>query len=102
MSVNAPFGIPEKDLERVVKLLTETPGILQAKIFGSRAMGTYHDGSDIDIVINAPTVDHDKYLRLCTRLDDLLLPYKIDLLLEHKIDHDALREHIARVGVRVI
>ena len=31
-------------------------------------------------------------------LDDLLLPYTIDLSIFHMIDHEALRDHIQRVG----
>jgi hypothetical protein len=32
------------------------------------------------------------------RLDDLLLPWKIDLLVRDEIDNSGLLEHIARVG----
>jgi len=31
-------------------------------------------------------------------LDDLLLPWRIDLQLRHLIDHDGLLHHIERVG----
>jgi len=36
---------------------------------------------------------------IANRLDDLLLPYKIDLALYSQIDNPALREHVDRVGV---
>lgn len=32
------------------------------------------------------------------KLDDLLLPYKIDLSIYHKIENSDLKEHINRVG----
>jgi len=32
-------------------------------------------------------------------LDDLLLPYKIDLSLFRQIENQALKEHIDRVGI---
>jgi uncharacterized protein len=38
-------------------------------------------------------------LELENRLDDLLLPWKIDLVARHEIDNAALLEHIERVGV---
>jgi len=35
---------------------------------------------------------------LVGRLDDLLLPWRIDLQLDHLITHEELREHIQRAG----
>lgn len=37
-------------------------------------------------------------LKIENALDDLLLPYKIDLSLFHALDNPALVEHIRRVG----
>ena len=37
-------------------------------------------------------------LKLGAELDDLLLPWRIDLQLRHLIDHEALLEHIDRAG----
>jgi len=34
------------------------------------------------------------------RLDELFLPYKIDLVIYDNITEKALREHIDRVGIR--
>ena len=38
-------------------------------------------------------------LKLENELDDLLLPYKIDLSMLHQIDDPELLDHIRRVGV---
>ncbi|MNY51200.1 hypothetical protein D3C86_1867680 [compost metagenome] len=37
-------------------------------------------------------------LKIENELDDLLLPYQVDLSLLAQIDHADLRDHIARVG----
>ncbi len=37
-------------------------------------------------------------LELGAVLDDLLLPWRIDLQLDHLISHEALRAHIQRAG----
>jgi hypothetical protein len=37
-------------------------------------------------------------LKLESEIDDLLLPYKVDLSLKHQIDNQELLEHIERVG----
>ena len=39
-----------------------------------------------------------EFLQVEQALDDLLLPYRIDLSLLARIDHQPLREHIAHFG----
>lgn len=67
-------------------------------IFGSRAKGNYKPGSDIDLSIKGE-IDQQTLFRLENELDDLLLPYTIDLLLYHKITNLDLIAHIDRIGV---
>ena len=44
------FGLSEKTIEIIKKLLSNYPQIKKVKIFGSRAKGNYKPSSDIDIV----------------------------------------------------
>ena len=69
-------------------------------LYGSRAMGRHRPGSDIDLTLVAPPLTHNDRLRLMTALDDLLLPWSIDLSLRHELP-EALRAHVARVGRRL-
>ena len=101
MTSKNKFGISDKSLENIISLLRSTYGVETARIFGSRAMGNYREGSDIDVAVVAPSLDHNQYLRLCSRLDDLMLPYKIDLVFIHQIDNSSLIEHIKRVGIEL-
>lgn len=48
-------------------------------------MGRDHPGSDIDLILVAPNLRHDDRLRLMAVLDDLLLPWSIDLSLHHDL-----------------
>ena len=70
----------------------------RAVLYGSRAMGNYRPGSDIDL-----TLEGDLHLqdinRLLLEIDDLLLPYQVDLSAFQDIDNPALVDHIRRVGV---
>ena len=43
-----------------------------------------------------------RQLLLGARLDDLLLPWRFDLQLQHRIDHPGLLAHIERVGVALL
>ena len=58
------------------------PGLRRVVLYGSRALGRHRSGSDVD---------------RC--LDDLLLPWRFDLQLDHLITHAGLRDHIQRAGV---
>lgn len=66
----------------------------QVVLYGSRAMGRHHSGSDVDLCLLAPSLDLEDLLLLGARLDDLLLPWRFDLQLKHRIDHPGLLEHI--------
>ena len=54
-------------------------------LFGSRAIGCQQRGSAIDL------------LRLLNAVDDLCLPWRVDLLLLHQLDAE-VRAHVNRVG----
>ena len=69
-------------------------------LYGSRAMGRHRPGSDIDLTLLAPGLGHHDRLRLMAALDDLLLPWSIDLSLLHELP-EPLRQHVARVGRRL-
>lgn len=94
-------GLDQKVQELLLNVFNRDEKIISAHLFGSRAMGNFKTGSDIDIVLTAPDLSHQEYLRLQTTLDDLLLPYKIDLILSHEIENDRLLEHIAEFKVRL-
>lgn len=74
-------------------------GIESAVLYGSRAKGTYRNGSDIDITLHGSSLDLSALMKIEHALDDLCLPYKIDLSIFHKIENPDLIEHITRVGV---
>lgn len=94
-------GLSESVLARLREVLATAPGVEEAVLFGSRAKGETRPGSDIDLALKGPDLSARDLLRLANALDDLLLPYKIDLALYTQIDTPALREHIDRVGVRI-
>ena len=56
-------------------LLMQQPGLEQVLLYGSRAMGRHHSGSDVDLCLVAPSLQLEDLLLLGARLDDLLLPW---------------------------
>lgn len=91
------FGLQQKHIDAINQCFAQYSGIEQVIIYGSRARGNYKNGSDIDLSIIG-NLDYANLLRLETQLDDLLLPYKIDLSLRHKISNPDLLAHIVAEG----
>ena len=92
-------GLKENTINRINSVFSGYQEIKQVILYGSRAMGTYRNGSDIDLTIVGEAVTHSQQLRIENQLDDLLLPYKIDLSLMHEIQNTDLLDHVKRVGV---
>lgn len=91
------FGLQQKHIDAINACFAQYPQIEQVILYGSRAKGNYKNGSDIDLTI-VGDLDYNSLLKLENQLDDLLLPYKMDLSLKHKITNPDLLNHIERVG----
>lgn len=91
-------GLSEEDVQSICKGLGLFPKVSEAILYGSRAKGNYRPGSDIDLTLKGNELSHQDLLNIELALDDLLLPYKIDLSLHRQIDNPQLIEHIDRVG----
>jgi predicted nucleotidyltransferase len=92
-------GLPVSAVEKICGIFRAYPSIRRVILYGSRAMGTYRPGSDIDLSIEAESLGLTELLSIENRIDDLLLPWKVDLSLLHNIGNPALQDHIRRVGV---
>ena len=44
-----PFGLNQKTINQLNSVFQKYPEINQVKIYGSRAVGSYRKGSDIDL-----------------------------------------------------
>jgi predicted nucleotidyltransferase len=92
------FGLKQSTIEKIRGIFSGHPEVEQVLLYGSRAKGNYRPGSDIDLTICGEAVTLSQLLKIENELDELLLPYKIDLSLRHKIDSPELLAHIRRVG----
>ena len=92
-------GLSEQHSQAILELLIQQSEVEAVVLYGSRAMGRQHPGSDIDLCLQAPGMTLSQLLSLGADLDELLLPWPIDLQLRHYINHPPLLEHIDRVGV---
>lgn len=98
MTSSHKFGLCFKTIEAIKSVLFRHHGIEGVTVYGSRAKGNYREGSDIDLVLIAPTLTTNDLLKIENEIEDLMLPYKLDLSLFHQIENPDLIEHIKRVG----
>lgn len=98
--MNKDFGLKQSDVDTIVLVLSSYSEVHEAVVFGSRAKGNYHNGSDVDIAIKAEGLSFDRLSEISIRLnEDTCLPYKFDLLNYEKIVSAELLDHIHRVGI---
>lgn len=100
-TVTANYGLSADAIEKIREILADCPNINKGILFGSRAKGNFRPGSDIDLCLIAPKLSLTEKFGIETQLDDLLLPWKIDLVLANQITNPALLEHIERVGIEL-
>jgi len=90
------YGLDSDTFEAVRNCLRRYPEIAWVKIYGSRAKGVHHRGSDIDLAFSGPT---DVSAELHGALDELPTPYMFDVTHYDSLTHEGLKAHIDRVGV---
>jgi predicted nucleotidyltransferase len=92
-------GLSQDATVKIQRALSQFADVEKAVLYGSRAKGNYKSGSDIDLTLYGARLTQETLMDIAIALDDLLLPYTIDLSIYAGLDNKALREHIDRVGL---
>lgn len=99
MTGESRFGLPPHAVEKICSVFQAWPQVERVTLYGSRAKGSYRPESDIDLTIDGEGLALEQLLAMESQIDELLLPWMVDLSLRARIENPALLEHIARVGV---
>ena len=67
------FGLIERDIEYIVKAMKKFNEIEKAIVFGSRAIGNYKKGSDVDIAIIGDGIDSKTVYKLDDYLNEVYI-----------------------------
>ena len=91
-------GLTAVTIEQMREVFRCFPQVERAVLYGSRAKGNFRPGSDIDLTLAGKDLTPQLLGKIADALDDLYLPYMIDLSIEAELHHEALQAHIHRVG----
>ncbi len=80
------YGLPERTIEMVCAIFAKYPEVERAVLYGSRAKGNYKPGSDIDLTLFGANLTRQLCATIDDELDDLLLPYSIDLSVFFRVE----------------
>lgn len=95
------FGLPDELLSDLNEVFARHSAIEHVWLYGSRAMGTYRPGSDIDLAVSGAALTFRDVLALQIDLDDLERLYTFDVQHLEKITNPDLLGHIRRAGVLI-
>ena len=99
MTNNDKFGLSQKSLSEVIGFFRNYMEIDEAKLFGSRAMGNFKNGSDIDIAILGDAISLSLILKLKNDFEESSLPYFVDIVNYNSISNPELKRHIDQNGI---
>jgi len=92
-------GLSNEVIEKIKNKIKNFSEIETVVIYGSRAKGNFRNGSDIDLCLLGENIPSDLVLRLDNSLDELMLPYSLDISIYNKIENPNFKSHIDRVGM---
>lgn len=101
MTQERAFGLSSITLEKLNSVFAQHAAIDSVLIYGSRAKGNYRAGSDIDLTIKGGEISFAEFMQIEDQIDDLMLPYTVDLSQYRQLENVDLIAHIDRVGVAI-
>jgi len=91
-------GLSEATIKKIHSAFAKFPQIKTVILYGSRAKGTFRNGSDIDLSIKDSKVSYNDLLSLELEIDELMTPYSFDISVLENIENSDLVKHIERAG----
>ena len=92
------FGLADNTIASMHRVFDCYPQVEKVIIYGSRAKGNFRPGSDIDLTLIGEKLDGSVLSHIVVDLDDLNMPYMLDVSLYEQIGSKDLLDHIARAG----
>lgn len=95
------YGLDDKYFNALISVFPRHPEVESVILYGSRAKGNYKPFSDIDITLKGSTLTRQHLGQIFTEIDDLLLPYFLDISIYNKLTDKGFIEAIDKTGVEI-
>ena len=93
------YGLLLDQLKEITEVLALYPEVESAVLFGSRAIDTFKEASDIDMAIKGKKADYSLALKLKDHFEDETdLPFFFDIISYSTIKSEDLKKHIHSKG----
>ncbi len=99
MKQQTDYGLSNTEIKDIIQVLKKNKKIKKVVLFGSRAKGTFKNGSDIDLALIGNDLSLNDVLDLSVEIEYLFLPYRFDFVIYNTITEPALLDHIDKFGV---
>ena len=97
--MSALYGLSHDTINKLKIIFERNHSIEKVLLYGSRAKGNFRPGSDIDLTLVGSKLGISDLLKVENEIEEILLPYKIDLSILHLIENVDLVKHIERIGI---
>ena len=92
-------GLKPEHRQAIIETLAANPKVERIVLFGSRATGTFTLTSDVDLALFGEDLTLSDQAALAEAVAELTVPQRVDILIYHRIESQALREEIRKHGV---
>ena len=92
------YGIGDEVIKSLQDLFSRYSDVEKVILYGSRAKGTFREGSDIDLTAFGKNLNLKTIYAIEEEIEELLLPYSFDISLFDQIDNPDLLDRLNRVG----
>ena len=96
------YGLSDAQLHEIINVLKQYPEIEKAILFGSRALNTFKEASNVDIALIGKKINFMTAAHIKDELEEeTYLPFFVDVIAYNSIDNEALKEHIRNFGIMI-
>lgn len=92
------FGLSDEVIQDICGVFARHKNVDEVLIFGSRAKGTFSEGSDIDLAVKGNGLSFNQLLDISIQIEDTGIVYKVDVVDYNKNLGTPIVAHIDRVG----
>jgi len=102
MQTLSSYGLTDRDANIIFGIFNNYSDVRNVLIFGSRAKGVFHKGSDVDLAIDNSDISLKTICKIKSDFEESSLPYRVDVVDVKSLNKKELTEHIKRVGKSII